>query len=286
MESITPVCYPYRNGDVLLSIKDLNIGFGSKPIIYDFNLEVCDIIREGCTQGQVIALLGPSGIGKTQLFRRIAGLDAPTSGQVRVGTKQLPVNPGDVGVVFQNYPLFEEETVESNLAIAAHEAGLASDIIKQGIPQYLEAFDLMDRAKAYPYQLSGGQRQRASIIQQLLRSSNRTDGFLLLMDEPVSGLDPVQVLKVCKIITQVTNANDKNTTIVVTHDVSSAVCIADRLVLVGRRRDTEGKLIPGATKIEEIDLVAMGLAWHPDIMSMPEFHEVVRVIKTEKFPAL
>src|SRR6185503_13820161 len=100
------------------------------------------------------------------------------------------------------------------------------------------------------------------------------------------GLDPMQVNAVCSIIVKVNNLHELNTTIIVTHDVSAAVSIADTIWLMGRERDAVGNIIPGATVIEEIDLVEKGLAWHPDILSMPEFHEMVRVIKSEKFPAL
>ncbi len=267
-------------------MRDVCITIDGKPIVYDFNFDIKDIVRPDCCQGQIIAFLGPSGIGKTQLFMRISGLEPVTSGEILIGKDQKPPHPGDVGVVFQSYPLWDWRTVEMNLWIAGHEAGIEAGALKEAIPKYLEAFGLLDKAKAYPWQLSGGQRQRVSIMVQLLRSSNRTDGFLLLMDEPVSGLDPVQVNNVCSIIKQVVNTNERNSAVIVTHDVSSALCIADTVVLIGRKRDANGNLIPGATKIEEIDMIERNLAWHPEIMSMPEFHEMVRIIKSEKFPAL
>src|SRR5438552_14650915 len=93
-------------------------------ILRDLSMEVKDIVRPGHTQGQVVGLLGPSGMGKTRLFRILAGLDAPDTGRVLVGPEGKPVERGTVGVVFQDYPLFPNRRVLGNLAVAGHQAGL------------------------------------------------------------------------------------------------------------------------------------------------------------------
>ena len=89
----------------LLSIENLGISYGSKVILRDVNLHVDNIVRPGMSQGQTVALLGPSGVGKTQLFRAIAGLLNPSTGAVLLNGTKTPVKAGQVGVVQQAYPL-------------------------------------------------------------------------------------------------------------------------------------------------------------------------------------
>ena len=99
--------------DTLLKVDHISLSYDDKVILRDVNAEIRNIVRDDCTQGQVVGFLGPSGIGKTQLFRIIAGLNQPTSGQVLVNSTLTPVKAGMVGVVAQNYPLFENRTIFS-----------------------------------------------------------------------------------------------------------------------------------------------------------------------------
>jgi ABC-type nitrate/sulfonate/bicarbonate transport system ATPase subunit len=133
---------------------------------------------------------------------------------------------------------------------------------------------MLHTAKAYPMALSGGQRQRVAIAQQLLRSSH-----FLLMDEPFSGLDPLAKSKACETILRVSRIDELNTIIVVTHDVESAIRIADTLWVLGRERNAEGKPISGASIRAVYDLAQMGLAWDPDIESRMEFFELAAALK-------
>ena len=144
----------------------------------------------------------------------------------------------------------------------------------------LGRFGLQDRTSLYPEQLSGGQRQRVAIAQQLLCSEH-----FLLMDEPFSGLDPIMKDKVCELITEVASAHELNTIIVVSHDISATISIADTLWLMGRDIGADGKIIPGAKLKYVYDLAEKGLAWHPDIQLMPRFSDLVREVK-EKFRIL
>jgi ABC-type sulfate/molybdate transport systems ATPase subunit len=111
--------YSYSYGNVLLNVKDVFLQYDDKVILRGVNAEIRDIIRPGMTQGQVVGFLGPSGVGKTQLFRIIAGLNKPTSGAVFINSDTESVRAGEVGVVAQNYPLFEHRTVLGNLLLAA-----------------------------------------------------------------------------------------------------------------------------------------------------------------------
>lgn len=267
-------------GDTLLKIEHVSLSYEDKVILRDVNAEIRDVFREGRTQGQVVGFLGPSGIGKTQLFRIIAGLNQPSSGQVLVNSTLTPVKAGMVGVVAQNYPLFENRTIFSNLLLAAKQMNKSSDAAHEKVLTYLRRLDMLDQAQLYPAQISGGQRQRIAIAQQLLCSEH-----FLLMDEPFSGLDLVLEAKVCELIGEIACLDELNTIIVVTHDVTAAATVADHLWLMGRERDAAGNVIPGARIQETYDLIERDMCWHPEITNSPKFLEFVREVK-ERFQTL
>ena len=265
--------YPYTVRERLLTIEGLCVRY-DRPILEGVSGVIDNIHRDGLQQGQVVGLLGPSGIGKSQLFRCIAGLQRPSAGSVRLNGGGREVQPGDVGVVAQNYPLFHHRTVWGNLMVAATRRGADARDAKQRCLALLEAFGLADQAQCYPQALSGGQRQRVAIAQQLLCSSH-----FLLMDEPFSGLDPLAKTQVCDTILRVSTADELNTIIVVTHDIEAAVRICDTLWVLGRERDAEGRPVSGASIRETYNLAEMGLAWHEDIEAMPEFVELTTHLK-------
>jgi ABC-type nitrate/sulfonate/bicarbonate transport system ATPase subunit len=218
-------------------------------------------------------------VGKTTLFRIIAGLLSPTSGHVQINGNQN-VKVGDIGVVAQTYPLFENRTVESNLMIAARQKEKDDKQATAKITGYMSAFDLWDRRHAYPAELSGGQRQRTSILQQVLCSEH-----FLLMDEPFSGLDMLMVEKTSKLIQAVADMDELNTIIICTHDIPAAAAVSDHLWLMGRDRDKDDKPIPGARIMETYDLAQRDLCWHPNILTEPKFADFVREIR-ERFRTL
>jgi NitT/TauT family transport system ATP-binding protein len=270
----------YSRGGVLLDLQNVNVTRGGVPVLRDLSAQVTDLIRPGMKQGQIVGLLGPSGVGKTTMFHVLAGLLKPDSGTVRIGDKGLPASPGLVGVVAQNYVLFEHRSVLGNLVIAARQAGMSSAAAKEASMKYLERFGLAAHADKFPVQLSGGQRQRIAIAQQLLCSE-----LYLVMDEPFSGLDVIQQENVQKLILEVSQTHEHNTIIVVTHDVSAAVAVADTIWLMGRERDAAGNIIPGARIVDTVDLIEKGLAWQPDIRSRPGYITLVNEIK-ERFHTL
>jgi polar amino acid transport system ATP-binding protein/sulfate transport system ATP-binding protein len=266
--------------ETLLKAEGVSLILGKNVILRDLNLEIRDIYRPGLVTGQVVGLLGPSGIGKTRLFRVLSGIDAPNTGTVTIGTEGKPVSRGMVGVIAQNYPLFEHRTVMGNLSLAARCAGLCREDAVNKAMDFLKRFGLEDRGDLYPCQLSGGQRQRVAIAQQFLCSEH-----FVLMDEPFSGLDLIAVDAVCKMIAEVTNAHEMNTVIVVTHDIPAAVAVADTIWLLGRDRDSAGNVIPGAKVKATYNLIERGLTWTPGIAETKEFGEVVREIRGV-FPSL
>ena len=265
--------HPYKLGQRLLTIDQVCVSY-DRPILSDVSGVIDNIQREGLQQGQVVCLLGPSGIGKSQLFRCIAGLQRPTSGSVRLNGTQREVQPGEVGVVAQDYPLFRHRTVWGNLMLAARRHSRSADDARARCLSMLEEFELVDTARAYPMALSGGQRQRVAIAQQLLCSSH-----FLLMDEPFSGLDPLAKTQVCETIVRVSTSNELNTIIVVTHDVESAIRIADTLWVLGRQRGSDGRPLAGASIQEVYNLAEMGLAWDSEIESRQEFFELAATLK-------
>jgi len=260
----------YTLKDTLVKIDNICLSFGDTIILKNINAEVKDIVRPGCIQGQVVGILGPSGIGKSLLSKILAGLLKPTSGQVLVGEKQIPVRSGLVGMVAQNYPLFAHRTVYSNLLLSAKKGGNNKD----KVDQYLAEFNLSDKINLYPSQLSGGQRQRTAILQQLLCSEN-----FIIMDEPTTGLDPIMKDKVCNNIIKISKLREDSTLFIVTHDIPAAIAVCDKLWLIGRDRDENGNIIPGASIKEMYNLIERDLCWQPDIQGTPQFASFLNEVK-------
>ena len=283
----------YKLGDVLLRIEDVSLTLGDTRILRGVTGQVMDIIRPGCTQGQVIGLLGPSGSGKTQMSRILAGLQEPTSGSVLVDNghgKLEPVRAGVMGMVAQDYPLFEHRTVHSNLQLAVRMARpgrwwtslprLTADE-QISIDRMVTRFGMQDRLDHYPAQLSGGQRQRVAIIQQLLCSNE-----FLIMDEPFANLDPRMEYETCQLLTEVASLHDRMTIIVIAHNIRALVAVADHLWVLGPDRKATGaeKDQTGSRIQRSYDLIERGLAWHSDCYKLPEFEACVREV-TELFYA-
>ncbi len=270
-----PASVYYELKEILLKIEGVSQTLGGRPILRDVNVEVHNIHRPGLQQGQVVAFLGPSGMGKTRLFRLIAGLDEPDTGRVLVGPSQMPVRRGTVGVVAQQYPLFAHRTIMGNLKVAGRQAGLSKAESQAKALELLERFGLADQANKYPSQISGGQRQRVAIVQQIICSDS-----LLLMDEPFSGLDVAAVDRVIRLINEMAAADEHLTIIVVTHDIQAALEVADTLWVLGRERDAAGEPIPGAKIVKTYNLIEAGLAWRENITRDPAFVDLNEELRT------
>ena len=247
----------------LLTLDKIGVSYGERVILRDVQLQIDNLMRsDGKPQGQTVSLLGPSGIGKTQLFRCIAGLQQPSQGTVSLNDSGRPVVAGEVGVVSQHYPLFGHRSILGNMLLSTSDRKKAMAA--------LDRFGLADKAHLYPTQLSGGQRQRAAIAQQLLHGSQ-----FLLMDEPFSGLDILSKLSVCEAISDIVSSDEIATVIIITHDIETSVLIADTLWVLGRERKADNSLIPGATIVKSFDLLERGLAYCEDANRLPAYHETV-----------
>jgi ABC-type nitrate/sulfonate/bicarbonate transport system ATPase subunit len=252
----------------------------NKLILRDISFEVRDIHRPGVEQGQVVGLVGKSGIGKTQLFRIIAGMQRPSSGTLQIGEGLHPVRAGEVGIVPQTYTLFRHRTVRGNLSLSLRQSGrkMTAAEVRAQIDAQAADFNLTEHLGKYPAQLSGGQMQRVSILQQLM-AGNKT----VLMDEPFSGLDVLMIDKVLALIQKVSLLDELNTLVIVSHDLENVLAIADTAFVMAVQKgvDPQGVAVdvPGATVVKEIDLAGMGLAFDPGIRDAPGFREVLRDVK-------
>jgi ABC-type nitrate/sulfonate/bicarbonate transport system ATPase subunit len=259
--------------DIILRADGVNLTLGGNPILRDLSVEIRDVVRTGQTTGQVVGFLGPSGVGKTKFFEILAGLLTPTSGTVQLGNPLQPVQVGMVGVVQQNYPLFNHRTIETNLLVAARKRYNASEA-NDRLRDVMTRLHMADKLGLYPMQLSGGQRQRVAIAQQLLCSEH-----FLLLDEPFSGLDILMIEEVAELIQEIAHSHEMNTIIIVSHDIVATASVADTLWLMGRDRDSNGQVIPGARIKRTYDLASIGLCWEKDILAKPAFQTLVTEIR-------
>jgi ABC-type nitrate/sulfonate/bicarbonate transport system ATPase subunit len=265
--------------ETLLTVDKVTKGFelnnGKRlPVLSEVSLSVKNIQHKP----QILSILGPSGGGKTTLLRILAGLDKPDSGEVSIDEagKMRGVKIGDIGVVFQRYPLFDDRNVLQNLVEPALNSGLNGSEARAKAEKFLDEFGLEQQASSFPLQLSGGQRQRVAIAQQLIQ-----DRHYVILDEPFSGLDPNNIHNVISLLQRIANQHTKNTFIIVTHDITSALIISDRVVILGKTSPNEGSKI-----VKDYDLIKEGLAYQPNIEDLPRFQAIRKEIKYVEFPKL
>ena len=206
----------------MLELRNISKKFGNKQILKDFNLIV--------PEKQVLAIVGPSGGGKTTLLRMLAGLETIDSGQVIYNGETLDVAELEkrnlLGFVFQDFQLFPHLSVLENLILSPiHTMNVSKDEAEEKAQGLLARLGLSEHAKAYPYSLSGGQKQRVALARAMMINPE-----IIGYDEPTSALDPALRLEVEKLILQ--NREMGMTQIVVTHDLQFAENIADSILKV------------------------------------------------------
>jgi NitT/TauT family transport system ATP-binding protein len=178
---------------------------------------------------EFICILGPSGCGKSTLLELLAGLQKPTSGHIFIDSEEVSGPNEKLGVVFQDASLYPWRTIFENVAIGLEFTGYKKAAIKANVEKYLKLVGLDQFADRYPHQLSGGMQQRAGIARALVSSPE-----VLLMDEPFGAVDHLTRLKLQDDLLEIWG-KEKKTVIFVTHDVSEAVYLADRVVLLSAR---------------------------------------------------
>lgn len=216
----------------MLSISHLYKEYDSETVLDDVNLTV--------GRGQVVCIIGPSGSGKSTLLRCINYLEQPTKGVVTfdgsvvgTGSNQIKILRQRVGMVFQDFNLFELKNVLTNITLAPVLTKIMSkDDAKAEAVKLLNFVGLNDKVYSMPDTLSGGEKQRVAIARSLAMHPE-----MLLLDEPTSALDPELVQEVLKVIRSL--ANQKTTMIIVTHQLKFAMDIADKIVFMEKGRIVE-----------------------------------------------
>ena len=195
--------------------------------------------------GEFTAVVGPSGCGKSTLLSLIAGLMQPEAGNMSLGGIPLTENSSKIGYMLQHDDLFEWCTVYRNVILGAEIRGKVTPQIRARAEQLLEQYGLERFARSRPSELSGGMRQRAALIRTLL-----LDPELLLLDEPFSALDYQTRLTVSDDIGQIIRRSGK-TALLVTHDLSEAVSLSDRVIVLSKRPASIVRIVPVRFSLEK-----------------------------------
>ncbi len=225
-----------------VSVRDLTRRFGTTTVLDHLHLEI--------PQGEFVALLGHSGSGKTTLLRTLAGLDGAAAGVVQVAQPST--------VVFQEPRLFPWKTVIDNVMI-----GLNGDGVRRRALEALSEVGLSHRLDAYPATLSGGEAQRAALARALVR-----EPALLLLDEPFAALDALTRIRIHALVAELWKRH-RPAVLLVTHDVTEAVQLADRALVLKEGRFGEAVTIdlprprrlgqPGFAEIRDRLLADLGV---------------------------
>jgi phospholipid/cholesterol/gamma-HCH transport system ATP-binding protein len=213
----------------MVSVRDVVKSFGPKTVLHGVNLEVA--------KGEIVAVMGSSGGGKTTLLKCVAGLIAPDSGSVKVAGLDVRLNTEEarkkMGMVFQSSALFDYMNVADNVLFGARRRiRMSPRDEKERLARLLSDVELTDAATQLPNELSGGMRKRVGIARALA-----LDPEVMLYDEPTTGLDPVTTYTIDALIARLAKRYEV-TSLVVSHDVTSVCRLADRIAFLH-----EGRLI-------------------------------------------
>ncbi len=218
--------------DVLLKVDHLKKNYGQTAVLKDISLDV--------HKGEVIVIIGPSGCGKSTLLRCINGLESVEGGGIVFDGETLTGNRTDwrkvrqkIGMVFQSYDLFPNMTVLQNVILGPVKVQKRDK--KEAVEAALKLLarvGLLEKKDAYPRELSGGQKQRAAIVRSLILEPE-----IILFDEVTAALDPEMVREVLDVM--LTLAQGGSTMLIVTHEMSFARAVADRIVFIDGGEVTE-----------------------------------------------
>lgn len=210
---------------IAIIIRHLYKKYGSLVVLNNLNLDVFE--------GETLVILGRSGVGKSVLLKQIIGIETPNKGYIEVnGIRITDINPSirhrsvkNMGMLFQGAALFDSLNVFENTAfhLRQHEKNLSEKEIEQRVNEALEMVGLAGTQTKMPSDLSGGMRKRAALARLIVYRPR-----IILYDEPTTGLDPITAMQINDLIVETQNRL-KATSIVVTHDIRSAMEVGDRL---------------------------------------------------------
>jgi len=211
-DAVGPQEFSAQKHDLPIRLDGVSKNFGQRQVLLPLDLII--------PAGQFVAVIGRSGCGKTTLLRLIAGLERASSGAVFVGESRVAGLQRRVRLLFQDARLLNWQSVLRNVGIARGH-GWQERALKA-----LREVNLLDRAKDWPSVLSGGQKQRVSLARALVSEPD-----ILLLDEPFGALDALTRLEMHELLTRIWLEN-RFTTVLITHDVSEAVALADRVIVL------------------------------------------------------
>lgn len=220
--------------DQVLELKNIHYTYhtldGETPALTDISFSL--------NKGEFVAIVGPSGCGKSTLLSLIAGLIVPEKGLIKINGKYLRESTTNIGYMLQHDELFEWRTIYHNVLLGLEVQHMLSAKTKARAHELLDIYGLKSFENSHPSELSGGMRQRAALIRTLVLEPD-----ILLLDEPFSALDYQTRLNVGDDIGQIIR-REKKSALLVTHDLSEAVSLADRIIILSGRPATIRQTIP------------------------------------------
>ena len=210
----------------LLQFNDVKYFYQTK----ESEINALDGVTFSIEEKSFSSLVGPSGCGKTTILSLTAGLLSPSSGEILLDNKPIEKNDNRIGYMFQRDHLFEWRTIWQNIILGLELQKMKKDAKKLAFAEeLLKKYDLYNFKDKKPRQLSGGMRQRVALIRTLV-----LEPALLLLDEPFSALDFQTRLKVCDDVYEIIKTEEK-TALLVTHDISEALSMSDKVIILSKR---------------------------------------------------